>query len=126
MNTYEGMFLLNSVEAKRDWEDAVRHVRGILTKYGAEVGTNYRWDERKLAYEVARQKRGAYYLVYFRCPSEAIVSIRRDCELSEMILRQLIVYWEGEMPPMPTDDELARHQAELAAIGGPGARHRRT
>ena len=125
MNTYEGLFLLNSVEAKRDWDGAAEHVRSILAKHGAETGTNYRWDERKLAYEVKRQKRGTYYLVYFTCPSEAITAIRRDCQLSETILRHLIVCWEGEMPAMPTEDELAKHQAELAAIGGPG-RYRRS
>ena len=125
MNTYEGMFLLNSVEAKRDWDAAADHVKGILTKHGAEVATNYRWDERKLAYEVNHQKRGTYYLVYFNAPAEAIASMRRDCELSELILRQLILVWKGEIPPMPSEDELAKHQAELAAISQPGRRRGR-
>ena len=120
MNAYEGMFLLNSVEAKRDWDAAADHVKGILTKHGAEIATNYRWDERKLAYEVSGQKRGTYYLVYFRAPTEAIAALRRDCELSEIIMRQLILVWEGEIPPMPTADELAKHQAELAAVSQPG------
>jgi len=119
LNTYEGMFLLNSVEAKRDWDGTAAHVQDILKKHGAEVATNYRWDERKLAYEVNRQKRGTYYLVYFRCPTEALVAIRRDCELSEIVMRQLILRWSGEAPPMPTEDELAKHQAELAALAQP-------
>jgi small subunit ribosomal protein S6 len=122
LNIYEGLFLLNSVEAKRDWEAMTAHVKGVLTKHGAEIGTNYRWDERKLAYDIRQQKRGTYYLVYFRCPPQAIASIRRDCDLSDLIIRELILRWEGEMPPMPTDEELARHQADLAAILQPGHR----
>ena len=124
LNNYEGMFLLNSVEAKRDWDDAVTHVQGILKKHGAEIATNYRWDERKLAYEIGQQKRGAYYLVYFRAPSEAIAPIRRECDLSEKIVRQLVLRWEGEIPPMPTEDELAKQRAELAAVSQPGFHHR--
>ena len=120
MNTYEGLFLLNSVEAKRDWDAAQNHVKGILAKHGAEVSTNYRWDERKLAYEIDHQKRGTYYLVYFTCVTEAVTAIRRDCELSELILRELILRFEGEVPPTPTDEELAKHQAALAAMSGPG------
>lgn len=124
MNTYEGMFLLNSVEAKRDWEATAGHVKDILTKHGAEVGTNYLWDERKLAYEVDHVKRGTYYMVYFTCPPEGLTAIRRDCELSELVLRHLILCWDGEIPPQPTEDELAKHRADLAAATGPGGRRR--
>ena len=120
MNTYEGMFLLNGVEAKRNWDAAVSHVKGILTKHGAEIGTNYCWSDYKLAYEIHQQKRGTYYLVYFKCPPEAITAIRRDCDLSELIVRQLILRLEGEIPPMPTEEELTRRQAEIAALSQPG------
>ena len=120
MNTYEGLFLLQSVEAKRDWDAATAHVGDILKKAGGKIGTHYRWDERKLAYEIAGQKRGAYYLVYFECEAGAITGIRRDCTLSEIVMRQLITRLVGAMPPMPTEEELARHHAELAAVSGPG------
>jgi len=125
LNTYEGLFLLNSVAAKRDWDAAQNHVKEILTKHGAEVSTNYRWDERKLAYEICQQKRGTYYLVYFKGDTEAVAGIRRDCELSELILRQLILRWEKDVPAMPTDEQLAKHHAELAAVSQPGRPYRR-
>jgi small subunit ribosomal protein S6 len=122
LKTYEGMFLLSSVESKRDMEAATSHVTDLLKKHQAEPGTNYLWDERKLAYEIHQQKRGTYYLVYFKCPPENVAALRRDCELSEIIIRQLILAWEGEIPPMPTEEELARHRAELSAASQPGYR----
>ena len=122
MKTYEGMFLLNRVESKRDMETVTAHVNDILKKHHAEPGTNYVWDERKLAYEIHQQKRGTYYLVYFRCPPENVAALRRDCELSEVITRQLILAGEGEMPPTPTEEELAKHRADLAAASQPGYR----
>jgi small subunit ribosomal protein S6 len=122
LKTYEGMFLLNSVESRRDMEAATTHVKDILKKHHAEPGTNYVWDERKLAYEIRQQKRGTYYLVYFQCPPENVAALRRDCELSEVIIRQLIIAWEGAIPPMPTDEEMARHRSELAAASQPGYR----
>ena len=120
MNTYEGLFLLNSVEAKRDWDAAAGQVRAILEKHGAEMSTNYLWDDRKLAYEINRNKRATYYLVYFKAGPDAIVGIRRDCGLSDVLIRHIIVKWEEEIPPMLTDEELAKHHAELAAVAGPG------
>ena len=124
MNTYEGLFLLDGVEAKRDWEGTVGQVREILTKHGAEMGTYYRWDERKLAYEVNRHKRGTYLLAYFTAPVEAIVPIRRDCGINEVILRQLILRYEGEVPATPTDEQLSEHYAALAAASQPGRMRR--
>ena len=120
MNTYEGLFLLNSVEAKRDWDATSGQVRAILEKHGAEISTNYLWDDRKLAYEIDRNKRATYYLVYFKAKPGAIVPIRRDCGLCDVLLRHMIMKWEGDAPPMPTDEELAKLHAELAAVAGPG------
>jgi len=116
LNTYEGLFLVDAVEAKRDWDAAVTHVKGILTKHGAEVLTNYKWDERKLAYTIHQHKRGAYYLAYFKADPQVITAIRRDCDLSEVVIRELILLWEQEVPPMPTEEEHAKRRAELAAV----------
>ncbi len=117
MKTYEGFFMLDAVEAKRDWDAALAHVKAILSKHGVEVLTNYKWDERKLAYNVGPHKRGAYWLVYFKADPNAIAPIRRDCDLSDFVIRQLILLWELPVPAQPTEEELAKHRAELAAVG---------
>ncbi len=120
MNNYEGLFLVDAVEAKRDWDTAVAHVKGILTKHGVEILTNYKWDERRLAYPIRQHKRGAYYLVYFKADPQVITAIRRECDLSEVVIRELILAWEHEVPPMPTEEELAKRRAELAAVSQVG------
>ena len=99
MNLYEGLFLLNSVEAKRDWDGICGHVRELLEKHGAEVLKEVQWDDRRLAYEVAGQKRGAYLLVFFKLDGQNIAPLRRDCQLSERILRQLFVRHQGDEVP---------------------------
>ena len=120
MNLYEGLFLLNSVEAKRDWDATSGQVRTIIEKHKGEVGTNHLWDERKLAYEIDRNKRATYYLVYFQADPMSLVPMRRDFGLCDVVIRQMITKWEGDAPPMPTDEELAKLRADLAAAGAPG------
>ena len=100
LKLYEGMFLLNSVEAKRDWDGLLGHVKGLLTKHGAEILQDVLWDDRKLAYEVAGQKRGTYLLVFFKLDPLALAAMRRDCELSEQILRQLFIVHAGDQVPV--------------------------
>ncbi len=76
--------------ATADMRGAVDQVLGILTKHGAEVIAVKKWDERRLAYEVKKQKRALFVLVYFEVNGRALGEIERDCNLSELILRKLI------------------------------------
>ena len=49
-----------------------------------------KWDERKLAYEINKQKRGTYIIAYFTAPARPVAPIERDVKLSEDVLRVLI------------------------------------
>jgi len=86
---YEGMFLLAQAAAA-DLGGSVQHIRDILAKCGAEIVAMSKWDDRRFAFEIKRQKRGVYILVYFACATDRLVAIERDCNLSETILRSMI------------------------------------
>jgi small subunit ribosomal protein S6 len=86
---YEAMFLLPG-QATNDVEAAQKLVRGIIERHHGKVLVIKKWDERKLAYEVKRQKRGLYVLVYFTAAGSSVVGIYRDVDLSEDVLRVLI------------------------------------
>jgi small subunit ribosomal protein S6 len=74
------------------WDDLTKQIRGILSRQGAEVLGITRWDERKLAYPVGKQKRGTYVLSFFALAGPAgLVEVERDCQLADEILRVLIV-----------------------------------
>ncbi len=91
IRVYEAMFLVDSGLAA-SWDDLARQLGGILTRHGAEVIGLTRWDERKLAYPVGKQKRGTYALAFFTLANGAAVAeIERDCQLSEQILRALVL-----------------------------------
>ena len=129
MNLYEGMFLLNSAEAKRDWVAISGHVTELLKKHGAEILKEVHWDDRKLAYDLGGQKRGTYFLVFFKLDPLKLATLRRDCQLSEIILRQLFIRHQGsEVPsyPLPVH-ESGEGDAEAGAGAGDavGARPRR-
>lgn len=90
MRTYEGMFLIDNSKAS-DWDRVVSHVHEILEKRGAQVISTEKWGERKLAYRIDGHRRGTYMLVYFDAPADAISDIRRDFQLSDTILRSLLL-----------------------------------
>ena len=91
---FEGMFLFDSNLVSRDWPGLEAHVQDLLAKNGAEPVYSERWPDRKHAYEIKGCKKRTYYLVYFRAPTTANDGLRRDTELSERILRLLVLHDE--------------------------------
>jgi small subunit ribosomal protein S6 len=96
---YEGMFVLEPTIAGKDWNKVVEHVHSLATRHGAEVVTSTKWGDRKLAYEIRGHKRGAYLLAYFKGPTDALSKIDREAELSDIVLRHLLLRVEQVPPP---------------------------
>lgn len=111
------MFLIDNNKAGSDWEGVVRHVREILEKRGAKPLSTEKWGERKLAYKINGHKRSTYMLVYFDAPPGALSAIRRDCQLSDTIIRSLIL--KVEKIPTPTAEAAPprEEKSEEAARG---------
>lgn len=89
INTYEGLFLFPQ-SASAELSAAVDHINDILNRAHAEILALRKWDERRLAYDIQGNKRGVYFLAYFKAKAETLVGIERDCRLSEKLLRTLI------------------------------------
>lgn len=87
---YEAMFLIGQNQAA-DLAGVIDHINEIMSRGHADVIAMRKWDERRLAYEINGQKRGLYILCYFRAAGVDIAHIERDCNLSERVLRTLIL-----------------------------------
>jgi small subunit ribosomal protein S6 len=86
---YEGLFLFPQA-AVADLQGAHDHIVEILNRAGAEIISMKKWDERRLAYEIRGNKRGVYFLVYFKAKGAKLAQIERDCNLSEKMLRAMV------------------------------------
>lgn len=87
---YEGLFLM-SPTAGADLAGSLAHIREILDRAEAEIVTLRKWDERRLAYTIKGQKRGLYIIAYFKVQRNRLVNIDRDCNLSEQVVRAMVV-----------------------------------
>ncbi len=108
--TYESMFVLDNQVVREDWRAAKKVVTDALGKHGATVLTARRWDERKLAYPIRGKHRGTYFLVWYSMDHDATAAVRREFDLSEKVLRYMILSSEG----VP-DGERELAEAENAA-----------
>jgi len=88
--TYEGMYLI-SQQVAATFGEAINHIRETIESAGGRIVAMKKWDERRLAYEIDKQKRGVYILVYFEAPTSALIKIENNCNLSEQILRAMFL-----------------------------------
>ncbi len=110
---YEALFLLNASYASGSWDTAKAEVEHILHRANAEIIHLRKWDERRLTYPISGNKRGVYVLAFFKCEGPKVAGIERDVQLSENILRVLVIKadhlalkdMEAMMPQQPIPDE---------------------
>jgi small subunit ribosomal protein S6 len=88
---YEGMFLIDSAQAAADWDGSIAVITKILEKADAEIVSVKKWDERKLAYPIKGQSRGTYILCYFKADGRKIHDVEKSVQLSEQIIRAMIL-----------------------------------
>lgn len=116
MNQYEGMFLFDPTFGSA-FEACEAEVRRLMDRASAELVFCRRWDERRLAYRIKGRKRGVYALTYFRSAPDRIGSIERDVQISENVLRVLILRADEVTPDLM---ELAITHRETAATAREG------
>lgn len=116
---YEGMFLVDSAQAAADWEGTLAVIEKILKRADAEVVALRKWGERRLAYEVDHKTRGTYILCYFKADGRRIAGIEKDVQLSENVMRVLILgtekrpaeVIEADIAGLPKEEETPETEA---------------
>ena len=115
MAVYEGMFILDPAKFARDPGAASQQVADMITQHGGTVLAARLWDERKLAYPIKGHKKGVYWLTYFKMPGGGLTALERQCEISDDIIRKLV---------LKVDDRIADALVQHALAGD--AQPRRT
>ena len=88
-NVYEAMLIFDSNRFARDPGKLPKEIEESITSRGGEVLISRLWEDRKLAYPIRGQRKGTYWLIYFRANPDQIKPLNRQCEINEMILNSL-------------------------------------
>ena len=91
VNVYEGMFILDSNRYSRDQAATSGQIGQMIEQLEGEILASRLWEERRLAYPINGQRKGTYWLTYFKLDSGQLSTLTRQCQLSESILRSLFL-----------------------------------
>jgi small subunit ribosomal protein S6 len=122
MAVYEGMFILDAGKYGRDPAGSAQQINDLLTQFGGTVLAARLWDERKLAYPINGHKKGVYWLTYFKMPGGQLTALERQCEISDDIIRKLVLKIDDRIADALVQHALAgeaapRRTAAPAAAG---------
>jgi small subunit ribosomal protein S6 len=85
------MIIFDSNRYARERAGLAAEIEKTIQTEKGEVVVSRLWEERRLAYPIKGQRKGTYWLIYFRGPSSSLTSLNRQWELHEGILRHLVL-----------------------------------
>jgi len=90
LNIYESIFILKSSVSDEDIQKIAGKMEGIV-KQGAELLATENWGKKKLAYEVAKEKRGVYILLRFQGKGDINAELERNYRIDDNVIKFLTV-----------------------------------
>lgn len=88
---YEIMFILNVRIDDENKKNILDKIKQAIEKADGTVEKIDEMGRKRLAYPIQKQTDGNYYLINFEAEAKKIDGITRVCQLSELVLRNMIV-----------------------------------
>jgi len=98
MRKYETTYIIDGSVSDNDREALIEKIENVLTGNGAEIDRTVRWGKRQLAYEIKKQSRGYYVILYYNAEPSIISTFHHELALNERILRYLTLLSDGKHP----------------------------
>ena len=116
MNQYEVMYVIDSALEDGARVELINRFSELVKKNGGEIDRVDEWGKRRLAYAINYKTEGYYVLMYIKAPSELPRELERNMQISDSVLRYLVVRYEGAVPAKrePLKPYVARETVEAA------------
>ena len=113
---YEGLFILNSNRYARDPEAVSGVLQTLIEKQEGSIIVSRLWEERRLAYSINGQRKGTYWLIYFKMDGERIAALNQQANRGDDLLRHLIIRIDPRIA-----DTLVSHAQQTVEHASAGA-----
>ncbi|MBQ3168965.1 MAG: 30S ribosomal protein S6 [Clostridia bacterium] len=117
MNQYEVMYVIDTALEEGARSELINRFSNIVTNNGGKVDRVDEWGKRRLAYPINYKTEGYYVLMYMTAPADLPRELERNLQISESVLRYLVIRFEGAIPAKrePLKPFVAREAAPVEA-----------
>jgi small subunit ribosomal protein S6 len=100
MNVYEAIFVARPALSDEEVGKLRDKIRGLIEKKGGTVTKAEDWGKRKLSFELAKEKKGAYLLFNLTGDGALVKDLERFCAVEDSLIRSIVVRAD-RLPPDP-------------------------
>lgn len=119
MKHYELLFVVKATLTAEEIAAQIATVKASIEKDGGEIVTTSDIGMRKLAYEVNKNNRGYYTVLYFKSDASSIIEIERLLRLNENILKFMTVKYEKKKEVTAWESLVKRNESLTQAKAAP-------
>ncbi len=91
MHQYELMVILDPTVEEKTVQPSLEKFLKVITAAKGTVDTLSIWGRRRLAYEIQKKTEGIYAVVNMTAPSDAVIELDRQLNLSEAVMRTKVL-----------------------------------
>lgn len=91
MRHYETMFIVKPTLTPEEIVEKINFYKDAIIKNGGEICATQDMGMRNLAYEINKNKRGYYFVAYFKSEPSLVLELERLYRINEDILRFIVI-----------------------------------
>jgi small subunit ribosomal protein S6 len=119
MHQYEVMVILDPTVEEKTVQPSLEKFLNVITTAKGTVDTLSIWGRRRLAYEIQKKSEGIYAVINMTAPSEAVIELDRQLNLSEAVMRTKVLRAEDVQFTITPIEYVAEKSYERPPRKGP-------
>lgn len=96
MRHYETMFIVKPTLVEEEIKAKIEFFKETIVKNGGHIETCLDMGMRNLAYQIKKNHRGYYFVIYFKAEPTLITELERLYGINEEILRFIVIRYESK------------------------------
>lgn len=93
---YETMFILKPTLVEEEIKARIEFFKDAISKNGGVIETCLDMGMRNLAYQIKKNYRGYYFVIYFKADARLIAELERLYGITEDVLRFIVIKYESK------------------------------
>jgi len=94
MRNYENLVIVKPTLTAEEIQNSIKAIEEVITSNGGEIATTDSMGMRKLAYQIDKNERGYFHVIYYTVAPSSISEIERRFRINEELLRFVTIKYD--------------------------------
>lgn len=96
MRFYETMFVIKPTLTQEEIVQKIDFYKSAILNNGGQISATLDMGMRNLAYEIKKNKRGYYFVIYFKAEPKLVLELERLYRINEDVLRFIVIKYDSK------------------------------